>query len=339
MRSYLRSIGFFAITLTMAVAITGLSASGAKADDVHTLRIATLAPRGSAWDKAFRAWKNTLEKETNGKLVLEFYPGGAQGDERDYIRKMKAGQLDGAAVTTTGLGQVVRPVLVLQLPGVFRSYEAIDKVRDSLDEEFRGEFDKAGFALMGWGDVGRARLFSNASITTPTDFKTAHPWAWRDDVIFSEFLKVVGANSQRLGVNEVLPALQTGRVDAFPSSALAAVSLQWYNHAKFVTKQSDSILIGATILRKDVVDGLPKDLRDKLFETSARAHKILAKSIRDADDKAYQAILKRGVKEVDISGHEKEWEAAAKTVRQNLAGRLYPKELLDRVEKVAASAK
>jgi len=205
MRAQLRSL-----VLSAAVLVLGLAAfapAPAQADDtVHTIRIATLAPRGSAWEKAFRAWKNTLEKETNGKLILEFYVGGSQGDERDYIRKMKAGQLDGAAVTTTGLGQIVRPVLVLQLPGVFRSYAAIDKVRDTLDADFRAEFEKAGFSLMGWGDVGRARIFSNKPIVKPSDFKSTHTWAWRDDVIFSSFLEKSGANGERLGVYEVLPA-------------------------------------------------------------------------------------------------------------------------------------
>lgn len=330
------SLSLASLVLAASALLTAAFPRVAAADDtVHTLRIATLAPRGSAWDKAFRAWKNTLEKETNGKLVLEFYVGGSQGDERDYIRKMKAGQLDGAAVTTTGLGQIVRPVLVLQLPGIFRSYESIDKVRDTLDADFRAEFEKAGFSLMGWGDVGRARIFSNKPIVKPGDLKSTHPWAWRDDVIFSAFLEKVGANGERLGVNEVLPALQTGRVDALPSSALAAVSLQWYNHVTHVTKQADSILIGATIVRKDSVDALPPELRAKLFETANRAHKLLAKSIRDADDKAYEAILKRGVKEVDVSAHQAAWEAAGLETRKSLVGRLFPKELLERVEKIA----
>ncbi|MCA9583340.1 MAG: TRAP transporter substrate-binding protein DctP, partial [Myxococcales bacterium] len=212
----------------------------------------------------------------------------------------------------------------------------IDRVREALDPEFQAEFGKAGYTLMGWGDVGRARLFSSKEIQKPADLKTVNPWAWRDDVIFGEVLKVIGANGRRLGVNEVLPALQTGRIDAFPSSALAAVSLQWYNHAKFVTKQSDSIVIGATILRKDKVDALPADLQKILTDSAARAHKLLAGGIRKADDQAYKALLKRGVKEVDISAHQAEWEKMAAEVRGNLAGRLYPKELLTRVEKLAA---
>ena len=63
--------------------------------------------------KVLNAWKATLEKETEGRLKLRFYPGGSQGDERDFVRKMRAGQVDGASITTLGLGQLLRPVLVL----------------------------------------------------------------------------------------------------------------------------------------------------------------------------------------------------------------------------------
>lgn len=327
----------FLFALALAVVAPGSAPERAGAQETTTLRIATLAPRGSPWDRAFRAWSNSLQQETGGRLRLQFYLGGSQGDERDYIRKMRAGQLDGAAVTSTGLGQVVRPVLVLSAPGLFSEYRQIDRVRTSLHDQFGSQFHDAGYHLMGWGDVGRARIFSNRPIQRPSDLRSVRPWAWREDSIFTEFLSVVGANPQRLGVNEVLPALQTRRVDAFPSSALAAVSLQWYNHATHVTEQSDSILVGATIIKKEKYDALPDDLRQALDSTSARAHRVLSSSIRRADDRAYQAILARGVTAVDISGNRAEWERAARTTRNNLAGRLYPRELLQQVERQARS--
>lgn len=305
-----------------------------KADDTYTLRIASLAPKGSVWHKAFRAWAGTVKKDSGGKLDLKFYLGGTQGDERDYIRKMKSGQIDGAAVTTTGLGQIVRPVLVLQLPGLFDSYKSIDKVRDALAGDFNKEFESAGYRLMGWGDVGQARFFSNQPIERPSDLKKVTPWQRGEDHIFGEMLKTVGAKPRKLGVNEVLTGLQTGQINAFPSSCLAAVSLQWYNHCKYVTKQSNAILIGATIIKKDKIDALPADLQKILADSSERAHKILISKIRSSDDKAYKALLSRGVKEVDVSKYKSEWDGAAKKVRNNLAGKLYPKALLDQVEKL-----
>jgi TRAP-type C4-dicarboxylate transport system substrate-binding protein len=307
----------------------------ADAQQTHTLRLATLAPQGSSWMRVFNAWNASVKKKSGGKLKLRFYPGGVAGDERDFIRKMRAGQLDGAAVTSTGLGQVVRPLLVLQVPGLFDDYETLDRVRRQLDDELEAQFESNGYKLLGWGDVGKGRIFSNKPIKKPSDLKSTRPWAWRDDNIFGEFLEIVGATPVRLGVPEVYPALQNGMVDTVPASALAAVSLQWFTQVTHVTKQTSSVLIGATILKKEKFDALPPDLQEVLMSTSEQAHEVLSRQIRRDDERAYRTLLKRGITEVDLSPHQDKWDKVSKKVQNRLAGRLYPKSLLRRVKKAA----
>jgi len=322
----------------LASAVPGGVVRSADAEGATELRIATLAPSGSSWMRIFNAWNSTLQKETDNTLKLRFYTGGSQGDERDFVRKMRAGQMDGAAVTTTGLGMVVRSILVLALPDVITEYDQLDRVRDELNSRFAEMFDKEGYKLLGWGDVGKTRIFSMHKFERPSDLKKLRPWAWKDDLIFSEFLRVVGANGVRLGVPEVYPALQTKMVDTVPASALAAVSLQWYTRLKYVTADNSGIIVGATIIRKDKFEALTEEQQKVLVDTGIRAHKALNKSIRRDDDKSYDTILKRGITAIDTSAAKPEWEKAAKQVRTNLTGRVYPKSLLDAVESAAGSS-
>ncbi len=334
--SYKLRVGLLSLAVVLAGVLVPTSPTHhVRAAQSVRFRVASLAPRGSIWDRAYQAWANSVQQQTEGRAHMQFYLGGSQGDERDYIRKMQSGQLDGAGISTTGLSQLVRPVLVLSLPGLFRDYGDLARVRAELHAEFEEEFAKAGFTFLAWADVGRARMFSRQPIVRPADLKEVRPWAWRDDIIFNEFLRVVGANGQRTGVNELLPALQTRRVDAFPASALAAVSLQWHNHITHVSKQSDAVLIGATVLRKDKFDTLSAADKRVVKDTARRAHQMLTRTVQQADDRAYRAILKRGVIEVDTSAHEAEWREASRQVRERLAGRLYPEALLRRVESLA----
>ena len=323
-----------AFTVALAVAalcVPGAAQTPAESPVVTELRIATLAPSGSSWMRVFNAWNLTIQRETDKTLRLRFYAGGSQGDERDFVRKMRAGQTDGAALTTTGLGQLVRQVLVLSVPGVFNEYDELDRVREALGERFRGMFDEEGYTLLGWGDVGKTRLFSVERIEHPSGIKKLRPWAWKDDLIFTEFLKVIGANPVRLGVPEVYPALQTGMVDTLPASALAAVSLQWYTRLKFVSARNSGIIVGATIIRKDKFEALSDEHKRVLIETSNRAHVALNKSIRRDDDRSYDTVLKRGITAVDTSENQAEWDAVGAQVRERLTGRVYPKSLLDAV--------
>jgi len=307
------------------------------AEPAVELRLATLAPSGSSWMKVFNAWNLTVKEQTGNTLKLRFYDGGSQGDERDFVRKMRAGQMDGAALTTTGLGMLVRQVLVLSVPGVIEEYEQLDSVRAELGGRFEKMFETEGYTLLGWGDVGKTRLFSMEQIERPSDIKKLRPWVWKDDPIFAEFLKVVGANPVRLGVPEVYPALQTGMVDTLPASALAAVSLQWYTRLKYISKRNSGIIVGATIVRTDKFEALTEDQQNVLASTGIRAHKALNRSIRRDDDKSYATVLKRGLTAVDTSEHQAEWEEAGRQVRERLTGRVYPKSLLDAVIAAAGS--
>lgn len=326
------------ITLTLLISALALTAPGApKAVDAQSateLRIATVAPEGSPWMQVFRRWDQDLRERTGGRLGLTFYPGGSQGQEPEFIDKMNSGQLEGAAVTATGLGQIVRPVLVLTAPGIFEDYPQIDRARRRLSRRFEQQFQRNGYELLGWGDVGKARIFSKHRIERPSDLRSRRPWAPRTDAVFSEFLSVVGANPRRLGIPEVVGALRQGTVDTVPASALAAVSLQWYSQLRFFTQQNSGVLIGATIIKKDRFDALPDDQRTALSETGQRAHRLLQRLIRREDERSL-ATVRRRLTEVDGSAHEEEWRTAAETTRNNLAGRLYPRALLDAVIRAA----
>jgi TRAP-type C4-dicarboxylate transport system, periplasmic component len=66
------------------------------------IKMATLAPEGTEWHGLLVEMGQEWTKVTNGQVRLRIYPGGVVGDERDMIRKIRKGQIHGAAVTTEG---------------------------------------------------------------------------------------------------------------------------------------------------------------------------------------------------------------------------------------------
>jgi len=325
--------------LGAALALFALAPVGAislaDAQATTTIRIATLAPRASRWMRIFNAWNGSVRQDSGGKLQLRFYPGGVSGDESDTLNKIRAGQLDGAAITATGLGLIVRPVLVLQLPDLFDGYAELDRVRDRLEGEWEQQFESNGYKLLGWGDVGMGRIFSQSPVRKPADLRSMKPWAWRDDPIFNEFYQVIRANPVRLGVPEVYPGLQSGIVDAAPGSALAVLNLQWFTKLSYMTEPANTVLIGATVIKKSKFDALPPNLQQILTQTADRAHAALKTQIRRDDQAAFRTLKQRGLTAVDTTPHAAEWQRAAQQTRQRLTGRLFPASLLQRVQRIA----
>lgn len=326
-------IVIFVIALSL-FAIPGTTPP-AGAQGAVKLRIATLAPRGTPLVRAFEQWDRLLRRKTDGKVGIRTYPGGAAGDEKVLVRKMRAGQLDGAALTVTGLGVIARPSLVLAAPGVILDYEEIDLVRREMKDEFAKMFEDAGYVLVGWGDAGRTRMFSKKKIVQPRDLKSARPWVWTDNPVMVHFMRVIGANGVRLGVPEVYPGLQTGMIDTVTASALTAIGLQWFTRLNYMSGETSGVLIGALVLKKDKFDALPKDARKLIMKTAQVGTRDLKKA-RRMDDQAYNVLRKRGVKVVDVGPHRKKWEQAFRKTTKSLVGRLYPRKLLERVMSIVA---
>jgi TRAP-type C4-dicarboxylate transport system substrate-binding protein len=323
----------FVALLTLGAFFLPGSIPAAEAEAATVIRFASLAPPGSAFMKLMKAWNRSLKDGTEGRVELRFYSGGSQGDERDFIRKVRAGQMDAAGVSTTGLGMVARPVLVLASPGLITEYDQLERTRTELNDRFTKLFEDNGFVLLNWGEAGKTRLFSMEPFAKPEDLKRLRPWAWKDDPVFAEFINVIGANPVRVGAPEVYGGLQTRMLDTVPVSALAAVAMQWYTRLNYMAKQNLGIIIGGSVIKSEKFYALSEHDQRVLLETSERAARAGDKLARRDDQRAYDSLIKRGITVVDTAPHKAAWDAAAAQTRKNLTGRLYSKSLLDAVEK------
>lgn len=329
------------LLVTFGVALAVPSTARVSAAGTTTIRMASLAPAGSSWDKVFRAWGNSLKQQTGGAVQFQFFPGGVAGDERDVIRKMKLGQMDAGGFTSIGLGQIARPVSILQMGGVVENYKQLNYVRDTLGPDFEVMFQKEGYRLLGWGDAGFGRIFSKKPILKPEDYKTARPWVPREDPTMPEFMKIIGANGVPLGIPEVFPALQTGMIDTVVASALAAVALQWFRYVTHMSKDANIAIVGATLVREELFKTIAPDHQKVLLDTGKKAHAALIAQVQTEDLKAYKTLIGRGVVEFDSMGtpaQKEVWTKVNDELLKRLTGRLWSKELLEKVKKTAAAA-
>jgi TRAP-type C4-dicarboxylate transport system substrate-binding protein len=246
------------------------------------------------------------------------YHGGVAGDEETVVRKMRVGQLDGALLTSTGLGALVPQVLVLQAPGLITSYPALDDVRKELGPQLEKLFVKAGYALISWGDSGQVRIFSKHRVQHPDDLRQVRPWVWRGSPTMRAFIEAAGANGVTMGLPEVFSALQTGMVDTVIASSIGVLGFQWHTRLATMTKPGGGIVVGAYVIRQDRLDALPKAARDHIINSAREHAEEFREGGRKLDDEASAALAKR-LKSVNLWRNQHAWEAVQRTAR-NLAG-------------------
>lgn len=303
----------------------------------HTLKIGTLVPKSSPWGKVFVTWEMAVNEKSGGRLALQFFYNGQQGDEGAMVGKIKSGQLHGAAVSGVGLGKVYKPITALQMPGLFSSWGALDAARDALSAEFMKGASDAGFTVLGWYDVGATRTLSKGfDLRKGTDFRGKKPFVWRDDVIFPVTLQVIGGVSGvSLNIPEVLPNLNTGAINIVNAGALEAEQFQWASKLDRVAAEPHAFAIGGLIMSTKQLDALPADLKAILVDTGKVAAAALKTRIRSEDNSAYTRLAGKMTKVTPTAAEKDAWNLLYKQVRARLAQGTFDPGLVTRLESMS----
>ena len=324
-----------ATTLGALIVAGGLTTAGT-ASAGEEISLGSLAPKKSPWGKVFTAWSKAIKKKSDGQLKLNWYFNGQQGDEKAMIAKIRAGQLDAAAVTGVGLSAIHKDVMALQMPGLCTNWDCIDKVRSATLNDFQSKMNSEGFVYLGVGDVGLARTMSKGkAIKTPKDLTTMKVYAWQDDVAAPSLTKTIGYTPVYSSVPGLLPALSSGRINVISVPCLAATQLQWWSHLDHINTSVVGIGIGGLVISKKRLDGLPSDLKALMEKIGKKAGKMLTKRIREEDNKAYEMMKKR-MTVVKLNPAQKaRWKSIFKKVRRELGKGTYPADLVNKLNTLA----
>jgi TRAP-type C4-dicarboxylate transport system substrate-binding protein len=308
------------LVMLAALMVAMLGFSRTALADAKELKLGTLAPKDSAWGKVFGAWSKAVEEESAGAVKLTWFFNGSKGDEVAMVGKMRSKELDGAAITATGLAQIWPHVGALQMPGLFPSWAKLDAVRDKVSPKFEKEFAGQGFVILGKGDVGAAHMMSRGiAIRTPEDLKKAHPFYIAGDPIGQKFLETVGVPSPKaLTVPAILPAVSSrteGSIDVINTPSIAAEQLGWAPHMTHVDNFITGFGIGALVMYKETFEALPADAKAVLQRTGTNTGRLLTERIRKIDEDAWNR-LKGSKTVVELNDTEKAaWAAVFTKVR------------------------
>jgi len=290
----------------------GLAAAGANA---ATIKIATIAPDGTAWMREMRTAGEAIKTKTDGRVEMKFYPGGVMGDDATVLRKMKIGQLQGGAFTGGEASILTKDAQVYSLPFMFRSEDEIAKARLKLDPLLKQEFAKAGYELLGVSGGGFAYLMSTRPIHSRDDFKAAKVWVPLGDKIADMAFKAAGVTPIPLPLSDVYTSLQTGLIDTAANTMSGALAFQWHTKIKHIVDLPLSYVVGEVVIDKKAFDALGAD-DQKIVEAEFNAgFARLEESNRKDNASAREALKAQGIA-IDAPGEadRESWEAIGSDV-------------------------
>jgi TRAP-type C4-dicarboxylate transport system substrate-binding protein len=328
-----RLIGILALVCLLFVG----SAQGAEKGVV--LKLATLAPEGNSWIKMLNALNAELMKKTENNVQLRIYAGGVLGDETDMLRKMKIGQIQAAALTSSSLTAIFKEMNVLQIPFLFQNYDEVDFILNKMDSFLRKGIEDNGYILLGFSEVGFVYLMSSTiPIYSVVDIKKAKVWIQEGSYVAKAVFDEARVTAIPLSIPDVLVGLQTGLVDVVYVPPTGAIALQWFTKVKYLTNVPLAYVAGAIVISKDVFNRLPSAYQATLLESSQRHLSQLKATARNENQEAIKVMVKQGVKIVTPSkGQVDELRKLSDDAMGRITGTAFSRKTVDQVTSLLAN--
>ena len=315
----------FALAALLA-AVWAVSAPAAE-----RIKLATLAPTGSTYQKSLLALKDAWRKASNGGVDLVVYADGKLGGEADVVGLMGVNSVQAAMLTAVGLTEIEKAVSGLQyIPMGFHDFAEVDYVGEKMQPMLDEWLAQKGFVVLFWIDAGWVRFFTKKPVTHPDDLKKLKLFTWSGNPQQVEIYKWAGFDAVALETADVLPSLQTGLIDAAPLPPVFALATQVDTRAPHMIEINWAPMIGACVVRKATWEKIPAATREALLKIAVETGKEIKRNGRLEMDASVQAMEKRGLKVTKVTPEiENEWRTAAEAVYPKIRGKLVPEDVFD----------
>lgn len=294
-----------------------LSSSAALA--ATTFKIATIAPNGTTWMKAMHAANERIQEGTEGRVALKFYPGGVMGSAETVLKKMRVGQLHGAALTSGDLGKVVKDAQLYNLPFLFNAYDEVRYVRERMDDDLKKSFDGSGLTIASISSGGFAYFMSAEPVLELKDIQARKTWIPEGDDFSAVTYDNMGITPIPLGIADTFTGLQTGLIDTVPTTFMGAVAFQWYTKLKYVTDVPSVYVSGMMALSDRQLKKLSDADRQVLMNELNTSFAELDKQNEIDEAKAAKALKNQGLEFLQPNAEQmQQWTDVATRSREQL---------------------
>jgi tripartite ATP-independent transporter DctP family solute receptor len=245
-------------------------------------------------------FKSCVEKEVPGKLNVVVHHSGVLGSETQVLQQIQLGTTQMAVSTTGPIESFVPEIKALEMPFMFPSYEAADKVLDGpIGQELSKKFEKSGFLALAFLDNG-FRNVSNSKrpVKTPEDLRAlkirtmeapTHLAIWR----------AIGANPTPMAW-PIFTQLQQGVIDGQenPIAVIYAAKLPEAGQ-KYLTLTRHVYSALVFVANKAFIDGLPA-AENKAVRSCTRAAALQGRTfIRENEAKQLAELKAAGMQVED----------------------------------------
>jgi TRAP-type transport system periplasmic protein len=319
-----------AFTIACALA----SASTAFAEGV-TLRMAAVAPDGTAYARELRAFARDVEQLSNGAVRVKWYLGAIAGDELTVLERVRRGQLEGQAGAQF-CDRLAPSLKVTRVIGLFHNHDEALFLLGKMQPMFEREFQQHGFVDLGvGGGFGSTFFFTRDPARNLAELRRERLWIWDLDDVPKQQLTAMGMQAVPTPPESAARAYDDKKLDGFLSIPTGALAFQWSSQARYFTALEVGFLPACVSVSTTAFDALTIEQQQALRHAAAKLQARFEELGRTDDDKLLHGLFERqGLKRVEVSdGVRDEFYTAARSARDKIDDKLVSTELMQVVNR------
>jgi TRAP-type transport system periplasmic protein len=321
------SLKRFLIAAGVAWAIAPLAAAPLQ------IKLATLVPVTSLWEKALLEMGNTWQTDTAGRVTLTVYAGSTD-TEGTILTQMRpvVDKYQATYISNVGLTDLDEAFNVLSMPFFLESDDEERAVKRALTPMFEQRLQAKGLHFLGWGAGGWIQLFSKKPLRTLADVKAAKLFTTKGAVKWVRWYVNNGFHPVELvpaSVPEQLK-LATGAIDTAAYVPYLAVLQRVFSDAPNMLDVRVAPLPGALLMSNSAWNKMSPEDQAKVAAAARVLEDKVHAAIPKMDADSIKAMQARGLQVIKADAKAAaEFRAAAAQLVTTMRGDMVPADVFD----------
>ena len=276
-----------------------LTSISAYAKDQVELVAATINPDGSLLAEVLRAYSEEVTNISDGKVKVDFFPGGQLGDASTLYQSVIDGSIDMIYSDPGWFAERHPEFDILEGNYLFKSKEHFMSI---VNDEHKLDFfknkllkDPGVIVLMVAGGLERD-IISTYPINSIEDLKGKNMRS-KSTSTNMDWWHSIGANPVPVAFKEVYTAVQTGVVRGSQNSLDAMISMRFAEVNDYIARTQHNISIGFIVMNKEKYDAVGDDIQSLLKKAAKTIQpKYIEKAFALSDEKLEALQKEFGIK-------------------------------------------
>lgn len=254
---------------------SGNGENAAAEGETYVFKYGHISSEDNVWQQQAEKFAEELNRLSDGRMEVEFYPMGQLGNENDMIQQLETGTLDFAVITTGQLSNYNEDLNAWSLPFMFESIEDAIEASDSEPaRQILDSLEKNGLVGLSYNFVGnRYILMKDTQIESPEDFKGKKIRVTGGPAV-QDFWNALEASPEAMPLPEVYTSLQTGVIDGIDIDLGALLEQKLYEVADYLTLTNHYAFAGIDVMSAAVFEKLSEEDQQIVLEAAQIAEEF-----------------------------------------------------------------